>query len=116
LVTKPTFKNQPSWVFHHASGFVHIDGNITNLQNKNISPITNAHEDFPTDVPTLNMLVFLSLIKSPSTKTTIYAWTKRFNLSKFVIRSGMTTSISYSRARWISFPLPTYFSTTHKDL
>jgi hypothetical protein len=107
LVRKLTLRNQPSWVFHQASGFVHIDGNITNLRNKNISPIINAHEDSPRDAPTPNILVFLSSIRSPSTKTTTYAWTKRFNLSKFVIRNGMTTFISYSNVRQISFPLPT---------
>jgi hypothetical protein len=59
------------------------------------------------DAPTPNMLVSSSSIGSPSTKPTTYAWIERFNLSKFVIRNGITSFISYSNTRQIAFPHPT---------
>jgi len=106
LARKPTFGNLPSWVFHQTSGFAHIDGGIANLWNKNNSPITNVNEDSSTHAPTPNMLVFFS-IGSSSIETTTSAWMEGFNLSKIVIRSGMTSFKSYLDARRIAFPRPT---------
>jgi hypothetical protein len=51
------------------------------------------------DPPTPNMLVSSSLTRSPSIETTTYVWIERFNLSKVIIKSGMTSFISYLDAR-----------------
>jgi hypothetical protein len=57
--------------------------------------------------PTPNMLVSFSLTRSPSIETTTYAWIEGFNLSKVIIKSEMTSFISYVDARQITFPCPT---------
>jgi len=53
------------------------------------------------------MLVSSSSTRNPSTQVTTYAWIEKFNLSKIIIRSGMTSFISYSNVKWIAFPHPT---------
>jgi hypothetical protein len=59
------------------------------------------------NAPTPNMLVSSSSTRSPSIETTTYAWIEGFNLSKVIIKSGMTFFISYLDARQITFPCPT---------
>jgi hypothetical protein len=59
------------------------------------------------DAPTLNMLVSCSSTGNPFTKTTTYAWIEGFHLSKVLIKSGMTSFISYLDARLITFTCPT---------
>jgi hypothetical protein len=44
----------------------HINRWINNLQNKDNSIITHAHEDFSMDAPIPNMLVFSSSKANPS--------------------------------------------------
>jgi hypothetical protein len=49
------------------------------------------------NAPTPNMLVSSSSTRSSSIETTTYRWIERFNLSKIIIKSEMTSFITFSR-------------------
>jgi len=53
------------------------------------------------------MSVSSSSTRNPSIQATTYVWIEEFNPSKIIIRSGMTSFISYSNVKWIAFPCPT---------